>query len=44
MPHHDLVHKFIPVPQADEHSGCESSSGQGMGEARERFQPGSCRN
>ena len=35
LQHYNMVHKFIPMPQAmkipDENSGSESSSGQGMG-------------
>ena len=34
MTHYSLVHKFIPVPLAMKNSGCESSSEQGMVEAR----------
>ena len=36
MSHHNQVHKFIPIP-SDEKSGCKSSSGQGMEEARNNF-------
>ena len=32
--HYKMVHKSIPTPQAMNNSGCESSSGQGMEEAR----------
>ena len=32
--HFNLVHKFIPMPQHCENSGCESRSGQGKEEAR----------
>ena len=35
--HYNLVHKFIPMPQAYEDSGSESSSGQGMGKIGENF-------
>ena len=31
LQHYNLVHKFIPMPQAVKNSGSESSSGQGMG-------------
>ena len=34
MTHYNLVHKFIPIFSSDENSGCESSSEQGMEEAR----------
>ena len=35
LQHYNLVHKFIPMPQALKNSRCKSSSGQGMGnEAR----------
>ena len=34
MSHHNLVHKFVPFASSDESSGCASSSGQRMGEAR----------
>ena len=34
MTHYNLLHKFIPMPPSDENSGCRSSSGQEMEEAR----------
>ena len=34
LQHYNLEHKFIPLHQAINNSGCESSSGQIMGEAR----------
>ena len=34
LSHYNLVHKFVPVPQAMKNSGCGSSSGQRMGEVR----------
>ena len=34
MNHNNLVHMSIALPQAVKNSGCESSSGQGMEEAR----------
>ena len=34
MNHYNLVHEFIPMPQAMKNSGSEGSSGQGMEEAR----------
>ena len=37
LQHYNLVHKFIPMPQAMKNSGSESSSGQGMGKNRENF-------
>ena len=43
MPHHDLVHKFIPVPQEMNIFGCESSSRQGMKKARKVASMASCR-
>ena len=35
--HYNLVHKFIPMPQAMKNSGGKSSSGQGMGKIGEIF-------
>ena len=35
--HYDLVHKFIPMPQAMKISGSESSGRQGMGKIGENF-------
>ena len=32
--HHILLHKFLPMPQAMQNSGCEGSSAQGMEEVR----------
>ena len=37
LQHHNLVHKFIPMPQAMKNSSSESSSGQGMGKIGENF-------
>ena len=34
MSHSNLVHQFIPMPQAMKNSGCESRSGQGIEDAR----------
>ena len=34
MAHHNLVHKFIPMPQAMKNAGCKSCSGQGLEKAR----------
>ena len=34
---HNLVHKFIPMPQAIKNSSSKSSSGQGMGKIGENF-------
>ena len=35
--HYNLVHKFIPMPQAMKNSCSKSSSGQGMGKFGENF-------
>ena len=35
--HYNLVHTFIPMPQAMNNSGRESSGGQGMGKIGENF-------
>ena len=37
LQHYNLVHKFIPVPQAIKKSSSKSSSGQGMREIGENF-------
>ena len=37
LQHHNLVHKFIPMPQAMKNSCSESSGGQGMGKIGENF-------
>ena len=37
LQHYNLVHKFIPMPQAMKNSGSESSGGQGMGKIGENF-------
>ena len=37
LQHYNLVHKFIPMPQAMKISSSESSSGQGMGKTGENF-------
>ena len=37
MTHYNLVHKFIPIPQAMKILDARSSSGQGMEEARDNF-------
>ena len=37
LQHYNFVHKFIPVPQANEDSGSKSSGGQGMGKIGENF-------
>ena len=35
MTHYNLVHKFLSDASSDVNSGCQSSSGQGMEEARD---------
>ena len=37
LQHYNLVHKFIPVPQAMKIPGSKSSGGQGMGKIGENF-------
>ena len=37
LQHYNLVHKFIPMPQAMKNSCSESSGGQGMGKIGENF-------
>ena len=37
LQHYNLVHKFIPMPQAVKIPCSESSSGQGMGKIGENF-------
>ena len=37
LQHYNLVHKFIPMPQAMKNSGSKSSGGQGMGKIGENF-------
>ena len=37
LQHYNLVHKFIPMPQAMKKSRSESSGGQGMGKIGENF-------
>ena len=37
LQHYNLVHKFIPVPQALKNSSSKSSRGQGMGKIGENF-------
>ena len=37
LQHYNLVHKFIPMPQAMKNSRSESSGGQGMGKFGENF-------
>ena len=37
LQHSNLVHKFIPMPQAFKIPGSKSSSGQGMGKIGENF-------
>ena len=37
MQHYNLVHKFIPLPQAMKNPSSKSSSGQGMGKTGENF-------
>ena len=37
LQHYNLVHKFIPMPQAMENSSSKGSSGQGMGKIGEHF-------
>ena len=37
LQHYNLVHKFIPMPQAMNIPGSESSGGQGMGKIGENF-------
>ena len=40
LQHYNLVHKFIPIPQAMKNSCSESSGGQGMGKIGEKFRRG----
>ena len=35
LSHYNLVHKFIPVPEAMKNSRCKDSSGEGMGKLKE---------
>ena len=37
LQHYNLVHKFIPMPQAMKNSCSKSSGGQGMGKIGENF-------
>ena len=37
LQHNNLVHKFIPMPQAVKIRAAESSGGQGMGKIGENF-------
>ena len=37
LQHYNLVHKFIPMPQAMKIPAAKSSSGQGMGKIGENF-------
>ena len=37
LQHYNLVHKFIPMPQAMKIPAADSSSGQGMGKIGENF-------
>ena len=37
LQHYNLVHKFIPMPQAIKNSSSKGSSGQGMGKIGENF-------
>ena len=37
LQHYNLVHKFIPMPQAIKNSSSKSSSGQGMGKIGEKI-------
>ena len=37
LQHYNLVHKFIPMPQALKNSSSKGSSGQGMGKIEENF-------
>ena len=37
LQHYNLVHKFIPMPQAMKIPAAESSGGQGMGKIGEHF-------
>ena len=37
LQHYNLVHKFIPMPQAMKNSCSKSSGGQGMGNIGENF-------
>ena len=37
LQHHDLFHKFIPMPSSYKKSNSKSSSGQGMGKIGENF-------
>ena len=37
LQHYNLVHKFIPMPQATKFSRSKGSSGQGMGKIGENF-------
>ena len=37
LQHYNLVHKFIPKPQALKFSAAKSSGGQGMGKIGENF-------
>ena len=37
LQHYNLVHKFIPMPEAMKNSCSESSGGQGMGKIGENF-------
>ena len=37
LQHYNLVHKFIPMPQAMKIPGSKSSGGQGMGKIGENF-------
>ena len=34
LQHYNLVHKFVPMPQAMKNSSSESSGGQGMGKLK----------
>ena len=40
LQHYNLVHKFIPMPQAMKIPAAKSSSGQGMGKIGEKFRRG----
>ena len=40
LKHYNLVHKFIPMPQAMKNSCGKSSSGQGMGKNWRKFRRG----
>ena len=43
LQHYNLVHKFIPMPQAMKNSCSKSSGGQGMGKFGENFRRGTSR-